>query len=467
MIASGGATAQTGAVRQAGAIGQTGQIATGPMATGLRCHGCGAVPAAGDPAPFRCAAAVVGDDIDHVIVRTLDTARVSFAGDGDPNPFIRWRSLLHSWQVWRAAGRADEDWVSLVRALDDAVARVEGGGFRVTPLHVGDPQTVNLPQGSRLLLKDETGNVSGSHKARHLFGLMVWLAVTERLGWTGDRPGGRPRLAIASCGNAALAAAVVARAAFWPLEVFIPPSADPAVVQRLLSYGANVAPCPRQPGVAGDPCYHRFQAAIGGGALPFCCQGPDNGLTVEGGHTLGWELASQAGRLDRIFVQVGGGALASAVIASLREAVALGALPHMPRVHAVQTEGGHPLARAWDRLTAHRERTGESATQALDWARGHRSALMWPWETEPHSVAHGILDDETYDWLQILRGMLETGGSPVIVTESDLLRATTIANDAGIPADPTGASGLAGLLRLAPTLQGPEAVAVLLTGRRR
>jgi hypothetical protein len=34
-------------------------------------------------------------------------------------------------------------------------------------------------------------------------------------------------LAIASCGNAALAAAVVARAGGWPLTVFVPPDADP------------------------------------------------------------------------------------------------------------------------------------------------------------------------------------------------------------------------------------------------
>ena len=35
----------------------------------------------------------------------------------------------------------------------------------------------------------------------------------------------------------------------------------------------------------------------------------------------------------------------------------------------------------------------------------HRSQFMWPWEEPPHSVASGILDDETYDWLAILRGV--------------------------------------------------------------
>ena len=59
-------------------------------------------------------------------------------------------------------------------------------------------------------VKDETGNVSGSHKGRHLMGVLIQLAVIERLGLA--RPGRRRDLAIASCGNAALAAAVVAGA---------------------------------------------------------------------------------------------------------------------------------------------------------------------------------------------------------------------------------------------------------------
>ncbi len=52
---------------------------------------------------------------------------------------------------------------------------------------------------------------------------------------------------------------------------------------------------------------------------------------------------------------------------------------------------------------------GESADAALARAAGHRSQFMWPWEEPPHSVASGILDDETYDWLAILRGVAAPG----------------------------------------------------------
>jgi threonine synthase len=92
---------------------------------------------------------------------------------------------------------------------------------------------------------------------------------------------------------------------------------------------------------------------------------------------------------------------------------------------------------------------------------------MWPWETEPHSIAHGILDDETYDWLVLVQEMLATGGSTVVVDETTLAGANVLARDAtGIAADATGTAGLAGLLALRDTgvVGDAERVAVLFTG---
>ena len=95
---------------------------------------------------------------------------------------------------------------------------------------------------------------------------------------------------------------------------------------------------------------------------------------------------------------------------------------------------------------------------------------MWPWEQEPHSIAHGILDDETYDWLAVVEGMLTTGGTPVVAAEEALARAHALAVDAtGIDVDPTGSAGLAGLLDLrdAGAVGGDERVALLFTGVNR
>ena len=395
------------------------------------CAGCGWTAPPLDPRPFRCQRAGM-DDVDHVLARRLESASPVPYFDREPNPFVRYRTFTHAWHTAQAIGMSDGEFVDLVRALD---ARV--GGFVVTPFE----------QRYGFWVKDETHNVAGSHKSRHLMGLMLWLLIAERI----DPSLAHARLAIASCGNAALAAATIACAAKRELDVYVPDDASPSVITRLAELGANVTCCARERGVAGDPAYLRFREAVARGALPFTCQGNENGLVIEGGQTLGWELASQlAARgmaLDDLFIQVGGGALASATIAALEEAQALGVLPRMPRIHAVQTLAS-PLRRAYDRV---RERGIEEAT-------AHRSQFMWPWESAPHSIATGILDDETYDWAAVLRGVLSTGGSVITVAEDALRESNRIAGD-GVSA--TGSAGLAGAL----SMQGAdESVGVLFTG---
>ena len=110
-------------------------------------------------------------------------------------------------------------------------------------------------------------------------------------------------------------------------------------------------PALASPGRPG-PTVHRLHEALAAGALPFTCQGDLNGLAVEGGQTLAYELAAAGIPIDRLVVQVGGGALASAVVRGLEESVALGALGAMPRVDTVQTEGAWPLKRAYDAVVA-------------------------------------------------------------------------------------------------------------------
>ena len=432
-----------------------------PAASTLGCAGCGwaAPPPAELRYPFRCPRAGRGD-VDHVVARKLDSFRIEFVRGDDHNPFIRYRELLHSWHLARRRGQSDEAYIELVRELDAAIARVDGHGFRTTPF--GPAKALGEHFGLDVWVKDETGNVSGSHKARHLMGIMLYLQVIERRE--------KPPLAIASCGNAALAAAVVARAADRALQVCVPTDAEPAVLERLQALGAAIATCPRQPEVRGDPCVQRFHDAVASGALPFCCQGNENGLTIEGGETLAYEMISQLGAtsLDHVVIQVGGGALASAVIQAFRLAHRAGWLTQLPRFHTVQTQGAAPLKRAWDLVQEQLRTVGE--LDALERARQHRSEFMWPWEETPRSVAHGILDDETYDWLAIVKGMLASKGVPVVVSEDELRDANTIAREAtGITVDHTGSAGLAGLLQLRRDggVAPGERVAVIFSGAQR
>jgi len=442
----------------------------------LVCAGCGAEPDPLDPYPFRCPNAQAGDDVDHVLRRDLDLSAVRFpVGDPEPNPFIRYRAFLRAYHVALAGGLSDDEFCSLVRRLDRQIAAVDGHGFTATPFARCDDLSNRLgfSETGGVWVKDETRNVSGSHKARHLFGVLLYLEVAERLGLAD--PARRRDLAIASCGNAALAAAVVAAAGGRTLRVFVPVDADPAVLTRLEELGAHVTFCPRDGGDAGDPTVRRLLQDLAEGALPFTCQGNLNGLAVEGGETLGYEiaadLAAAGATIDRLVVQVGGGALASACAEALREAAALGAIPTSPRLHTVQTEGAWPLRRAFDAVVNRCENAGPGAIRrALDYAAHHRSEFMWPWEHEPSSIAHGILDDETYDWLAVVEGMLTTGGSPLVVNELTLSAANTLALEAtAIPVDPTGSAGLAGLLALRASgrISDDERVAVLFTGASR
>jgi threonine synthase len=464
-----------------------------PPASTIRCAGCGYVADPADPYPFRCPRAGT-DDADHVLTRVLNLTNAGFPEGDEANPFLRYRALMHSCHVATARAPGDQTYRDpayrdpahsdpayrdtayrdLVASLDAAVAGVDGHGFRATPFFRSRElsDALGFDRNGGVWVKDETANVSGSHKGRHLMGVLIHLAVMERCGLTD--PARRRELAIASCGNAALAAAVVARAGGWGLTVFVPPEADPRVVRRLYDLGANVVICPREPGILGDPAYRRLRQELDAGALPFTTQGPENGLAIEGGLTLGYELATDlAGEpLDHLIVQVGGGALASSTIQALREAADLGALGRMPAIHTVQTTGAHPLERAYARVRAllPPDPAPDTIRKTMAEAAQHRSAFMQPWPEEPASVATGILDDETYDWRAVVGGMLTTGGRPLVVSEDSLTQASRLAvARTGIPVDPTGSSGLAGLVEMRRSGQvgDHDRVAVLFTGQER
>jgi threonine dehydratase len=420
---------------------------------GFRCAVCAATVDVATPLPWRCPRAV-GGDRHHVlqIVRRMAPLR----GVDDPNPFVRYDVEL-AWAAFAEAnGMTAEARTALVRELDDAVSAIDGTGFRVTPFERSAELSTELgfSADGGVWVKDETGNVAGSHKARHLFTVLLHLRAAELLRlapWSASSASSssseRPALAIASCGNAALAAATLARAADWPIEVFVPDWADAVVVARLAELGARITTCERRAGdLPGDPTVLRFREAVDAGAVPFSVQGPENALCLDGGRTIGWEMNEVLDHmLDRVFVQVGGGAFAACVGAAFRAAGV------HPIIHAVQADGCAPLALAWDRSSGdeHPERR---------WAE-----IMTPWPG-PRSVADGILDDETYDWIGVFDAMRDCGGTPVVASEDLIVRAHQLASSTGIHISPTGSAGLAGLMSVRDQVDDGERVAVIFSG---
>lgn len=431
-----------------------------PLIAGWQCAVCGESVDIAQPFSWRCPRAT--DDDRHHSLQLLQSIS-PLRSSGDANPFLAFRPYLAVDAFMGAHGLTDAARAAMIGELDSLVAAVEGRGFVATPFERADALSDALGFGADggVWVKDETHNVAGSHKARHLFTILLHLRAAEFSGlapWV--TAADRPPLAIASCGNAAIAASTLAAAVSWPIRVFVPSSPNLHVTKRLGELGALVVECPRLPSdPPGDPCVHRFREAVVAGAVPFSVQGPENAWCLDGGRTIGWEMARhmeetiEGPPFDRLFVQVGGGAFAASVAAGFRMSGIT------PRLHAVQTEACAPLERAWTRAIE----IGGPKGAAEHWAE-----CMWPWEHVGTSAADGILDDETYDWLPVLAAMADGNGSPVVVSEAQVLEANEVGcRLTGIDASHTGTAGLAGLLALRESLAPDERVAVIFSGIRR
>ena len=421
-------------------------------ALGWECAVCGARRDIADALPFRCPNATAADR--HHVLRLRSREHLALAGtqqvheNEEGNPFVRYDTRF-AWAAFAAAhGMSGDARRALVETVDSAIGRVDGVGFRVTPFARSGALSDQLGFSSAggVWVKDETHNVAGSHKARHLMSVLLHLLAAESLGMLDERP----PLAIASCGNAALAAATLAAAAGWPIDVFVPTWMSDDVGDRLHALGAAIHRCERLVSdPPGDPAMLRFREAVGAGAIPFTVQGPENALCLDGGRTIAWEMLDQSValgiELDRVFVQVGGGAFATCMGDGFA-AAASGA-----RLHAVQTAGCAPLARGWNRAAG------------LDRPEQHWGDVMTVWD-DPHSLADGILDDETYDWIGVFENLRRSGGEPVVASEPQIEQAHAMAVDGGFDVSPTGSAGLAGLLAARDRVGDDERVAVVMSG---
>ncbi|HEX5681173.1 MAG TPA: pyridoxal-phosphate dependent enzyme, partial [Desulfobacterales bacterium] len=384
----------------------------------------------------------------------------------------------------------------ILDGMTGRLLRMEGRDFEVTPLTEESGLAAALGRNGRLWVKNETGNVTGSHKGRHLMATLLYLEALRKL--KGESI--KKVLAIYSCGNAALGASAVARAGGYELHAFVPEDVDPIVAAMLAERGTLVERIPRSGTGAGDPCYLAFQKALAEkGWIPFACAGNENWSNIEGGATLGWEMVMQlldrSQKIDSVVIQVGGGALARSVAQALEEALQLGFIQVLPRIHVCQPAGGFPFVRAYllaleeiarrsgysfdlgydhgadpvvqlqrtaaftrvrpdqiQEVAAFVQRSFESpAVQSfLKDMAGEAGHIMWPWDGgPPHSLAHGILDDVTYDWYYLLCAVLRSGGRAEILAEDTIRDAYEKAQShTGIPVCPTGAAGLAGLMQL-------------------
>ena len=284
---------------------------------------------------------------------------------------------------------------------------------------------------SRLLLKDETGNPTGSFKAR---GLAVAVSRARELGAS--------RLALPSAGNAASALCAYAARGGLTARVYLPRDVPALFPEECRAFGAEVV---LVDGVITD-C-GRALAAVREKEGWFDVSTLKEPYRLEGKKTMGYELAQQLGwRLPgNIIYPTGGGTGLVGMWKAFAELQELGlAGPPRPRMITVQAEGCAPVVRAF-----------------------HAGAERAAPAEHPHTVAAGLRVPSAVGDRLMLRALRESAGTAVSVTDEELLFGTQLlARLEGIyPAPEDGAAVAAAYrLRRAGFLEEDSETVLFLTG---
>lgn len=296
--------------------------------------------------------------------------------------------------------------------VDLSLERIEAAGRLIDPVFLDTPQYVDeglsAELGREVVVKVETLNPIGSFKGRGtwLLGRLLDPAST----WV-----------CATAGNFGQGLAYAARARGATVRAFVSPQVPAGKVARLRRLGAQVQVDPRPWPAA------RAHAAGEGRVLVVDGLEP---ATAEGAGTIGVELEA-AGPLDAAVIQLGDGALISGIARWLKarapQTRIIGVCPQGTPAMAQSFAAGRPVAL---------EGTGTIAT-AL--------AITDP---IPESLAR-------------VRALVDE----VLTIDDDDLRAAMklIADRLGLLVEPSGAAGVAALLKHGTAIPG-DRVAVLLTG---
>ncbi len=285
-----------------------------------------------------------------------------------------------------------------------------GEGF--TPL-LDTPRLARRLGCRKLLVKDESGNPTGSFKAR---GMTCAVSMARELGAS--------KLAAPSAGNAGGALAAYAARAGMEAHVFMPRDMPRANAVECEVMGASltlvdglISDCGRLVAERA-PAHGWFEVST--------LKEP---YRIEGKKTMGVELVEQLGwRVpDAILYPTGGGVGLIGMWKAFEELEALGWIgPDRPKMIAVQASGCAPIVRAWE--------AGQSDSAFWDGASTLASGLRVP-------KALG-------DFL-VLDAVRDSGGVAVAVTDGEMLSAgRALAETEGIFACPEGAACVAAMERL-------------------
>ena len=282
-----------------------------------------------------------------------------------------------------------------------------------------------------LWLKDESTNPTGSFKARGLA-----MAVTRAV------LGGAEAFVVPTAGNAGVALAAYAARAGRPARIYAPATTPATILSQIRWFGGDLE---LLDGHIGDCGRRALEFARETGAFPMATLREP--YRIEGKKTLGLEIARQMGWQlpDAVVYPAGGGTGLIGMWLAFAELLALGWVQgRMPRLYAVQSAGCAPVVEAV--------------------ARGADQCEPWP---DPWTVASGLRVPAPLGGPLMLRGIRESGGGAVAVSDEELSRlATEISRLEGLDLSPEGGASLAAALRLRERgdIRASEQVVVFNTG---
>jgi threonine synthase len=326
--------------------------------------------------------------------------------------------------------RAPNQWrYREVLPVDDPADRISlGEGF--TPLlpapRLGE--RMGLP---RLFVKDESGNPTGSFKAR---GLAMAVSMAKALGAT--------EVCLPSAGNAGSALAAYAARGGLKAHVFVPRDIARVFLMETESYGAHVETVDGLITDAGRIC--AAQAKEHGW---YECATLKEPYRVEGKKTMGYELAEQMGwKLpDAILYPTGGGTGLIGMWKAFRELETMGFIPPgRPRMYAVQAEGCAPIVKAF--------------------SEGKEEAPMWEGAT---TLAHGLRVPKAIGDFLMLKAMRASHGAGIAVSDLEIVQGVKEGAAAeGLFMAPEGGACVAALRKLKASghLSADDTVVVFNTG---
>ena len=284
---------------------------------------------------------------------------------------------------------------------------------------------------SRILVKDESANPTGTFKAR---GMAAAVSMAKELGIK--------KLAAPSAGNAASALAAYAAAAGLEAYIFMPKDVPQANYIECKMFGAHVE---LVNGLISD-C-GRIVAERKEKEGWFEVSTLKEPYRIEGKKTMGLELAEQLGwRLpDAIFYPTGGGVGMIGMWKAFDEMQRLGWIDgKRPKMIAVQAAGCAPIVRAFE--------------------EGKEASEFWQ---NAATLASGLRVPKALGDFLVLQAVRESGGACVAVTDEELLASgKLLASTEGLFIAPEGAACISALEKLLATgfLKPDEEIVIYNTG---